>query len=237
MGSIALPGALVMVNNDLSASVQNRLQIQLHINETITGQDLDLRIAADPGYPQSIRALQQRVMVMRDFRETANRTEMDVVIFVRESMVYIEKNCFGPTGQAFYLSNIYWGQLGIFDTNLHRSCKKEGCGCGKQEEAKKDCGCHGNCGCDTTCKPYDKECNCCGSSGGIIVEDGRSPYYPARCDPKYPRENHWYNQVQSTAVFGGCGCGQSPDRVLCRVYKCDADGHCVPLMDCRLVKQ
>jgi hypothetical protein len=233
MGSIALPGAIVMVNNDLTASVQNRLQIQLHINETITGQDLDLRIAADPDYPKGIRELRQRLLVMRDFRETANREEMDVVIFVRESMVYIEKNCFGPTGQAFSLTNIYWGHLGIFDTNPHRSCKKDGCKSG-------DCGCEKtkDCGCDTTCKPYDKECGCCGSSsGGIIVEDGRSPYYPARCDPQYPRENHWYNQVKSTGVFGGWGCGQSPDRLLCGVYKCDANGHCVPLTDCRLVKQ
>jgi hypothetical protein len=214
MGSIAFPGAAVMVNNDLSASVQNRLQIQLHIDETIDGQELDLRIAADPSYIHNIRALQQRLLVMRDFRETTNRSEMDVVIFVRESMVYLEKNCFGPTGQAFALSNIYWGQLGIFDTNLHRSCKTEGC-----EDNKESCG-----------------CSPCGS--GTICGPGRSPYYPARFDPEFPKENHWYNQLnRATSVFGGYACGQSPDRVLAKQYLCDTHGNVIPQIDCRLVKQ
>jgi len=219
MGSIAFPGAAVMVNNDLSASVQNRLQIQLYIDETITGEELDMRIAADPSYVKNIRALRQRLLVMRDFRETTNRSEMDVVIFVRESMVYLEKNCFGPTGQAFALTNIYWGQLGIFDTNLHRSCKGESCGC--HEHHEEPCGCSsipiGSLGCDGY---------------------GRSPYYPARFDPEFPKENHWYNQInRATSVFGGYACGQSPDRLLAKQYWCDAHGNVIPQIDCRLVKQ
>jgi len=228
MGSVAFPGAVVMVNNDLTASVQNRLQIQLHISETITGQDLDLRIAADPEYVQSIRAMRQRLLVMRDFRETANRTEMDVVIFIRESMVYVEKNCFGPTGKAFALNDIYWGQLGIFDTNLQRSCGKD-CGCSE----------HNECGCDSRpCQPYDKKCGCGCSTGNCgCVINGRAPYYPARCDPEFPEENHWYNQVRSSGVFGGNGCGQSPDRVLCKQYFCDTKGNVIPQLGCRLVKQ
>ncbi|MCK9567352.1 hypothetical protein M0R72_00195 [Candidatus Pacearchaeota archaeon] len=213
MGSIALPGAIVMVNNDLSSSVQNRLQIQLHIDETITGQELDLRIAADPNYPQSIRAMRQRVLVMRDFRETANRTVMDVVIFVRESMVYVECNCFGPTGKTFVLKDIYWGQLGIYETNLDRTCQTDGCECTSPVV---------NCGCRTpVCDGY-----------------GRSPYYPARFDPKYPAENHWYNQVRESHVFSSTGCcGQTTDRVLCRQYWCDTHGNVIPQVDCRLVKQ
>ena len=211
MGSIALPGAVVIVNNDLSASVQNCLKTQLHIDETITGQDLDIRIAADPSYVRNVRALRQRVMVMRDFRETTNRTEMDVVIFVRESMVYIERNCFGPTGGAYSLSNIYWGQIGIFDTNLDRTCLTDSCGC-----TPSTCGC-GLSTCDGYC---------------------RSPYYPARYDPAYPAENHWYNQVRESHVFSSTGCcGQTRDRVLCRTYYCDSHGNVIPQTDCRLVKQ
>jgi hypothetical protein len=206
--SIALPGAIVMVNHDLSASVQNRLQIQLHIDETITGQELDLRIAADPSYPQSVRIMRQRILVMRDFRETTNRAEMDVVIFVRESMVYIECNCFGPTGKAFALSGIHWGQLGIYDTDINRSCTTNSCGC-------------------------STSCNC-----GVIDGYGQSPYYPARFDPMYPAENHWYNQVSGSRVFGSTGCCEtSPDRVLCRQYWCDSNGNVIPQLGCRVVKQ
>jgi hypothetical protein len=210
MGSIALPGALVMANNDLSASVLNRLQIQLHIDETITGQEFDVRFAADPSYPNSLRALRQRLLVLRDFRESTNRTEFDVVIYIKESMAYIEQNCFGPTGASYYLTNLYWGQLCIFDTQLDRSCSDHGCGGSVSS----------NCG--------------CGSVDGY----GRSPYYPARFDPEYPKENHWYNQVRESHVFSSTGsCGQSRDRVLCRRYFCDTHGNVIPQLDCRLVKQ
>jgi hypothetical protein len=215
MGSIALPGALVMVNNDLSVSVQNRLQIQLHIDETINGQELDLRIAADPTYPQNVRAVRHRVMIMRDLRETNNRTEMDLVIFVRESMVYVERNCFGPTGKSIYLSNVTWGQLGIFDTDLDRTCN-DNCGCSTNNCSSLICGC---------CSP-------------IYDGYGRAPYYPARFDPKYPAENHWYNQIRESHVFSSTGCcGQSRDRLLCRRYYCDTQGNVIPQEDCRCVKQ
>lgn len=213
--SIAFPGAIVMVNNDLSASVKNRLEIQLHIDKTITGPELDDRIAVDSNYPQNVRAMRKRVLVMRDFRETNNRTIMDVVIFVRESLVYVEKNCFGPTGKTFALRDIYWGQLGIFDTNLNRSCKDKDCVCSATTPI--------NCGCS-----------------GVSCHDGygRSPYYPARFDPKYPYENHWYNRpIPATGVFGGYACGQNPDRVLAREYYCDTHGNVIPILDCRLVKQ
>jgi hypothetical protein len=206
MGSIALPGAVVMVNNDLSPSVQNRLQIQLHIDETITGQDLDLRIAADPSYVKNVRAMRQRVLVMRDFRETANRTEMDVVIFVRESMVYVENNCYGPTGKTFALKDIYWGQLGIYETDINRTCS--------------------TCGCSAPIS-----CSC---SDGY----GKAPYYPARFDPAYPAENHLYNQVRESHVFGSTGNSpQTYDRVLCLTYWCDSNGNVIPLTGCRPVKQ
>jgi hypothetical protein len=208
---LALPGAIIMVNNDLSSSVQNRLQIQLHIDETITGQELDLRIAADPNYPQNIRIMQQRILVMRDFRETNNRTEMDIVIFIRESMVYIECNCFGPTGKTFALRDIHWGQLGIYNTDINRTCSTNNCGCSTSLN---------NCGCI--------------SGDGY----GRSPYYPARYDPAYPAENHWYNQVRESHVFSSTGCcGQSTNRVLCRQYWCDAQGNVIPIEGCRCVKQ
>jgi len=127
-GSIAVPGALIMVNNDLSESVQNRLEIQLHIDETITGQEFDLRVAADPNYPRSIRILRRRLMVVRDHRDPTNRDQMDIVMFVKEGMISVTKNCFGPPGQTYLLRDIYWGAICIYHTVIDRSCQTT-CSC------------------------------------------------------------------------------------------------------------
>lgn len=215
--SIALPGAVILVNNDLSPSVLNRLQIQLHISETISGQTFDLRLAAEPNYVQAVRGMRQRLLVMRDFRERENRTVFDVVIYIKESMVYIEGNCFGPTGASFALSNLQWAQLGIYDTDLNRTCAT----CG-------ECNCGGRCGCSVMT---------CGCGTPTCDGYGRGPYYPARFDPMFPRENHPYNQVWSRSIFGGYGCNQNPDRVLCSEYYCDTHGNVIPMKNCRCVKQ
>ena len=42
-GSIAVPGAIVMVNDNLPNVNKNRLISQLHISETISGAEFDLR--------------------------------------------------------------------------------------------------------------------------------------------------------------------------------------------------
>jgi hypothetical protein len=173
-GSIAVPGALVMVNNDLTPVIQNRLEIQLHIDESITGQTFDLRYAADPNYPHNVRALRRRIMVIRDFRDHTNREQMDIVLFVKSGMISVTKNCFGPPGQTYLLKNIYWGAICIYNTDVNRTCHTSCCG---------GCGGTGGCGCDGY---------------------GPSPYYPAKYDPAYPLENHPYNQVPSHSIFGEC---------------------------------
>jgi hypothetical protein len=195
-----------MVNNDLSPSVQNRLVIQLHIDETITGQEFDIRYAADPDYPHNVRALRRRVLVIRDFRDGTNRAQMDVVLFFKSGMISVSQNCFGPPGQTYLLKDIYWGAICIYHTVLDRTCVNSSCG---------------------TCNAY--ACGGCGCDGY-----GPSPYYPARYDPAYPAENHSYNQIPDHSVFGR-HCDPSPQYQLCRQYHCDANG-CIPVLDCRLVK-
>lgn len=199
-GSIALPGALLMINTDLTESTQNRLEIQLHIDETITAEQFDVRFAADPDYPNNVRIMRKRVMVVRDHRDLTNRDQMDIVFFLKNGMLSVTKNCFGPPGQTYLLRDVYWGAFCIYHTVINRSC-------------------------ETTCE------SCTSCNDGY----GRSPYYPARYDPAFPAENHPYNQVPSTGVFGNCGCNQSPDRQLCGTYYCNSSG-CIPQLDCRLVK-
>jgi len=127
-GSIAVPGALIMVNNDISSSAKNRLEIQLHIDETITGAQFDLRYAADSNYPLNLRVLRRRLLILRDHRDDTNRFQMDIVMFLKNGMISISKNCFGPPGQTYLLKDIYWGALCIYHTVLDRSCRTT-CSC------------------------------------------------------------------------------------------------------------
>jgi hypothetical protein len=131
-GSIAVPGAVVMVNNDLSPIIQQKLVSQLHIDQVLTGEEFDASVAADPSFVQTVRALRRRIMVVRNFRETNNRTLCDVIIFVKAALASVEKNCFGPPGSTHMVKNLTWGQLCIYDTDLNRSCQKHGttpCNC------------------------------------------------------------------------------------------------------------
>jgi len=227
-GSIATPGAIIMVNPDLSPSIQNRLVTQLQINEVITGEEFDVRFAAAPEWPTAVRILRRRVMVLRDFRDLTNRTEMDLVLFVKSAMISVTKNCYGPPGQTYLLKNVYWGALCIYNQDIYRRCNKHGCNCGGYAPWW-----HGSCG---SCggPTYD------GYTSGLGQGcDGyaRSPIYPATYDPKFPAENHWYNQVnQGGGVFNSYGgCDAPGDLVLCSRYQCNSKG-CVGTLDCRLVK-
>ncbi len=110
----ALPSAIVFVNNDLVDSVRDMLVTQLHIDQTYTGEQFDAIIANDPNYPQTVKQLRQRVMVIRSFEELENRDIPDVVLFVKAGLASVEKNNFGPPGLTLQVINISWGALGKF---------------------------------------------------------------------------------------------------------------------------
>ncbi len=111
---IAVPPAIIFINDDLVPQVRAWIVRQLHINEVIDGYVFDARVAADSSYPDKIRQLGLRLMVVRPFNELENRTLADVVIFVKNGMAAIEKNKFGPPSCSYPVSNLYWGQLCIF---------------------------------------------------------------------------------------------------------------------------
>jgi len=142
-GSIAVPGAVVMINPNISDSIRNRLVIQLHIDEVITGQEFDLRFAANPDYVTHIRALRRRLMVLRDHQDHTNREFMDIVLYIKHALASVSVNCFGPVGQTYMVRDLYWGALCIFDTDINRTCRAYSCSC--------SC----NCGYDGYCEsPY-----------------------------------------------------------------------------------
>ncbi len=71
-------------------------------------------MANDPNYPDVVHQLNERLLVIRDFREETNRNAADVVVFVKNGLAAIEQNKFGPPGQTYQVKNLYWGQLYIY---------------------------------------------------------------------------------------------------------------------------
>jgi hypothetical protein len=206
-GSIALPGAIIMVNDTITSVNQNRLVINLHIDEVMTGNEFDLRINADSNYARTVKAHRKRLLILRDHRDTTNRALMDIVGFVKYDMLSITQNCFGPPGGTYKIINLHWGQLCIFNTEPDGTCLEN---------------------CSTCCSSCTPCCFCDGYSG-------TAPYYPATYNPMYPQENHSYNQVDTNIAPFGCSCSDSCDHTLCRIYYCDSEG-CIPGIDCRLIK-
>jgi hypothetical protein len=111
---VAVPNAIIFVNNDLVDQVRQHITTQLHINEWITSAEFDARVAADPDYPDTIRALGLRLMVEGDHRHLNNREHADVVTFVKNGMMSVEYNKFGPPKPSFRVLDIHWGQFSIF---------------------------------------------------------------------------------------------------------------------------
>lgn len=108
------PAAIIFVNNDLTDNVRDMFIKQLHINEVIDGQTFDNRVLANSNYPNTIKANDIRLMVVRSFLELDNRALADIVIFASHGLAAILENKFGPKGLTHPIVNLYWGKLCIF---------------------------------------------------------------------------------------------------------------------------
>ncbi len=111
---VAVPPAIIFVNDDLTKEVLGVVQRQLQINETIDGYEFDDRVAAEPNYPAIIHQLNLRLLVIRPFTELENRDKADVVVFMKAGLASVEKNKFGPPRETFPIKKLYWGQLRVF---------------------------------------------------------------------------------------------------------------------------
>lgn len=105
------PAAVIFVNNDLTDNVKSAIQRQLFINETITGAEFDARLESNPNYVDVIHASGVRVLVIRSFIELTNRTEADIVLFVKAGLASVLANKFGPPGITFPVDRFYLSQL------------------------------------------------------------------------------------------------------------------------------
>jgi len=109
-----LPAAIIVVNNDLVTSIQDKLSQQLHLNEIITGDEFDSRVSTDSAYPDSVRLDGQRILVIRPLDMVFDRTLVDVIIFIKNGLASVLTNKFGPPGATYPVCRLYWGQLCIF---------------------------------------------------------------------------------------------------------------------------
>lgn len=111
MVNLVAPAAIIMVNNDLSASVLSAIQRQFFITETIDGAEFDARIAADSNYPTEVKGNNLRVLVVRSFVEVDNRDKADIVLFMKAGLASVLKNNFGPPGQVYCVEKMYLSQF------------------------------------------------------------------------------------------------------------------------------
>lgn len=114
---VAVPPAILFVNDDLSPSAKDALVRQLFINQVLDGPTFDSYVAKDPSYPNKVKQLNQRVMVARTFADrftVPTWTIPDIVIFVKQGLAAVEVNKFGPPGFTLPVLKLYWGAFGIF---------------------------------------------------------------------------------------------------------------------------
>lgn len=114
---VAVPPAIICVNDDLSPSVREHLIRQLFINQVLDGPTFDGYVSTDPYYPNKIKQLNQRIMVVRTFADryqVSTWTVPDVVMFIKQGLAAVEVNKFGPPGFTLPVLKLYWGALGVF---------------------------------------------------------------------------------------------------------------------------
>ena len=156
------PPAIIIINNDLTTSVQNTIVKQLRIDQVMDGYTFDQTIEADPNWPNTIRNIhEQRILVIRDLRELNNREHADVVAFVSHGLISVEYNKFGPPISHYRVDRIHWSQLCVFvrkigPGNIGSTC----CSCGT------DISCTIRAELDALNRRICSSCSCCGGCCG-----------------------------------------------------------------------
>jgi hypothetical protein len=88
-----------------SVSELTNLQIQLFIDDTMTKEEFDARVAGDPNYPTIVHLQNLRILVILPkhlpFCEIHNLELADVVLFLHQGLADVEKNHWGPPRQNF----------------------------------------------------------------------------------------------------------------------------------------
>lgn len=154
----SLPAGIVFINNDISDNQRSFIGTQLFANEIITKEEFDIRIQVDPNYPDLVRNMDQRlVVILTNFKDPVNRHAADVVLFLKGGLAYVEGNNVGPPKLGVNLLRLDIYTLLRFNKSKEvvvRGHEEFGCSCSRQET----CGCTSDCGCGKGCC---ETCRCC----------------------------------------------------------------------------
>lgn len=114
-----LPSALIMINNDLTDQVLEFISRQLFLTDILDGYTFSQTLNAPDGYDflPRIKRQNRRLAVIQSHQETENRNLFDLVLFVKNGLASVECNKFGPPGLTLPVTKLYWGILGIYNTN------------------------------------------------------------------------------------------------------------------------
>lgn len=103
--------AIIVVNNDLVEQIRGVISRQLYIDETLTGEEFDARVAYDPTYPGIVHLTNQRILVIRSHAETFDRGIVDFVLFIKNGLAAVETSKYGPPGLTLSLDKLYLSRL------------------------------------------------------------------------------------------------------------------------------
>lgn len=118
-GDITYPTSPTFIGSNPSSptsyagfSELTNLQTQLFIDDTMTKDEFDARVAADPNYPTIVHLQGYRILViLPTFQDGYNRQYADVVMFLHQGLADIEKNNFGPPFQDWDLQRVNMYEL------------------------------------------------------------------------------------------------------------------------------
>lgn len=117
------PAAIMAINGDVSESAVAMIKRQLMIDFTFDGYVWARALQIDPQYPKTLKALNLRVLVIEptfEFRATdPTWSSFDIVAFVKNGLINIEQNLFGPPIPQLSIEGLTWGKMGIFFPRYH----------------------------------------------------------------------------------------------------------------------
>lgn len=175
------PPAAILINSDISNQVLNTIVRQLKIDVILDGYEFDSYIANDGYWIDNLKNIEEkRILVKRNLYELQNREYFDIVAFVSNGLISIEKNKFGPPINSYPVTKIHWGQLCVFNRRN-----------GPQNVKSKCSSCCANVSCNirqeldelngricSSCSCCNGCCKCC------------KPTYKTLLVPKRPPNNH-----------------------------------------------
>lgn len=107
------PPAIIVVNNDLTDSVESMLITQLQIDNIVDGYYYDHNISA----LNTLKNSGKRILVIRSLFDTFDRTSVDLVLFIKAGLISVLTNKFGPPNATFSIVNLSWKYLGVSGDN------------------------------------------------------------------------------------------------------------------------